>query len=127
MEAIEWLWSVWLQQSGGILADDMGLGKTLTCAAFISGLLATKRVRRVLVIAPKTLLAHWRAELAVVGLAKATFEYGGTAAQRRNELAAAHGTPSVLLATYGMVLHNKDELLRCVPGCCYSPFPVLSR
>jgi DNA excision repair protein ERCC-6-like len=121
VEAIKWMWSIWNLRSGGILADDMGLGKTLTTAAFLAGLIQARTIRRALIVAPKTLLAHWTKELAIVGLGKCTFEYTGTQAQRRDDLARTLSRRSVLLTTYGMVLHNKDELTRfAVPARCTS-------
>jgi DNA excision repair protein ERCC-6-like len=113
VDAIKWLWSLWVKQSGGILADDMGLGKTLASSAFVAGLFKDASVRRVIIVAPKTLLTHWRGELKRIGLAWATLEYTGTVSQRKEQLALAHAQQSVLLTTYGMVLHNKDELNRC--------------
>uniref|UniRef100_A0A0A9CV76 Uncharacterized protein n=1 Tax=Arundo donax TaxID=35708 RepID=A0A0A9CV76_ARUDO len=37
-------------------------------SAFLTGLFHSRLVKRVLVVAPKTLLAHWTMELSVVGL-----------------------------------------------------------
>jgi SNF2 family DNA or RNA helicase len=115
VEALNWLWSLWVKQTGGILADDMGMGKTLSSSAFVAGLFKEKVVRRVLIVAPKTLLTHWRKELERIGLAWATLEYTGTVPQRKEQLALGHAQQSVLLTTYGMVLNNKDELNRCAP------------
>lgn len=36
-----------------------GLGKTMQCSAFLAGSLGAGAARRALVVAPKTLLAHW--------------------------------------------------------------------
>jgi len=46
-----------------LLADDMGLGKTVQAIAAIQRLNAAGEARRVLVVAPAGLLAHWRNEL----------------------------------------------------------------
>jgi hypothetical protein len=40
----------------------------LQISAFLAGLFHSRLVKRVLVVAPKTLLAHWTKELSVVGL-----------------------------------------------------------
>ena len=37
-----------------------GLGKTIQCAAFLAGLLQSRLIRRAIIVAPKTLLAHWK-------------------------------------------------------------------
>ena len=98
---------------GGILADEMGLGKTRQVAAFLRGALDSGVARRALVVAPKSLLRVWAEELSAVGVAAR--EFGpGSAADRAAALAAA-GPPwgsGVLLTTYGMLLHNGDELKR---------------
>ena len=93
--------------------------KTLTSAAFLAGMLATGAVRRALIVAPKTLLAHWAKELQLVGLGRKTCEYNGTAPQRRQALARCHDRPTIMLTTYGMVLHNEEELSKCasLPPC----------
>ncbi len=46
-----------------LIADDVGLGKTISAGLIISELIARRRVRRVLVLAPSILLPQWREEL----------------------------------------------------------------
>ena len=80
-DAIRWLWDLQLRNKGGILADDMGLGKTMSSAgAFIAGSLKSKTIKRALILAPTTLLPHWKKELIVCGLneKKEIFSYIGT-------------------------------------------------
>ena len=55
---VAWLWELYSKCSGGILADDMGLGKTLQVITFVSGLLRQRPQRRVLIVAPASLLPH---------------------------------------------------------------------
>ncbi len=50
--------------SGAILGDDMGLGKTVQVCAYISGLFFSRLARRVLIVAPISVLSHWESELA---------------------------------------------------------------
>ncbi len=89
----------------------MGLGKTLTCAAFLAGCQRGGSARRALVIAPKTLLSHWAAELRVSGLAGRTHAYyGGSERERAHALRSVTARGGVLLTTYGMLLHNADAL-----------------
>lgn len=38
---------------------NQGLGKTMQCSAFLAGSLGAGAARRALIVAPKTLLAHW--------------------------------------------------------------------
>lgn len=84
----------------------------MQCAAFVSGALSSGAARRALVVAPKTLLAHWERELAACGARARTFRfYGsneGARAAALRELTSPRG--GVLLTTYGMVLHNADAL-----------------
>jgi SNF2 family DNA or RNA helicase len=51
----------------------------LICAvqvsAFLAGLFHSRLIKRVLIVAPKTLLAHWTKELSVVGLKHKIREY----------------------------------------------------
>jgi hypothetical protein len=46
----------------------MGLGKTMQCSAFLAGAFHSGALRTAMIVAPKTLLAHWEKELAVCGL-----------------------------------------------------------
>ena len=58
---VEWL----VENPGGkVLADDMGLGKTIQVIAAVRLLFNRARIRRVLILSPKSLVANWEAELA---------------------------------------------------------------
>lgn len=113
-DAVRWLWDLQLKNRGGILADDMGLGKTMSSAAFIAGSLKSKTIKRALILAPTTLLPHWRKEFIVCGLneKREIFSYTGTKEQRAKVLKkvqSREGEGSVLLCTYGMLSHNPEE------------------
>ena len=58
-KGVAWL----LQNHKAILADDMGLGKTIQVIAAIRRLYRYGRIESCLVIAPRTLLANWLAEV----------------------------------------------------------------
>lgn len=113
-EGLRWLWSLHLRKEGGILADDMGLGKTMQCSAFLAGSLGAGAARRALVVAPKTLLAHWEKELGACGLRSQTHRFYGTSDGERQAAlrALTSRRGGVLLTTYGMVLHNAEALAR---------------
>ncbi|KAK2079914.1 hypothetical protein QBZ16_002309 [Prototheca wickerhamii] len=85
---VKWLHGLLRVGKGGILADDMGLGKTMQCCAYLAGALASGTVSRALVVAPKTLVAHWAAD----------------------GLHAVRARGGVLLTTYGVVQHNAAAL-----------------
>ncbi|KAJ4897321.1 Protein CHROMATIN REMODELING 24 [Raphanus sativus] len=110
-EGLKWLWSLHIQEKGGILGDDMGLGKTMQICSFLAGLFHSKLIKRALVVAPKTLLPHWMKELATVGLSQMTREYYGTSVKARqydlNHILQGKG---VLLTTYDIVRNNTKAL-----------------
>ncbi|KAL6651710.1 hypothetical protein ACP70R_010635 [Stipagrostis hirtigluma subsp. patula] len=111
-EGLRWLWVLHCRGTGGILGDDMGLGKTMQVSAFLAGLFHSRLVKRVLVVAPKTLLAHWTRELSVVGLGAKIRDYSGPSVNVRSyELQYAFKEGGVLLTTYDIV-RNNYKLLR---------------
>ena len=112
-DGIRWMWGLHLAGRGGILADDMGLGKTLQACAFVTGLLRSGAAKRVLVLAPTTLLPHWLKEFETCGLkeGKTVFKYySGTQSSRERNLRACVSGRGVLLASYGMVTTRASEL-----------------
>ncbi|KAL6844258.1 hypothetical protein ACP4OV_025931 [Aristida adscensionis] len=106
-EGLRWLWMLHCRGTGGILGDDMGLGKTMQVSAYLAGLYHSRLVKRVLIVAPKTLLAHWTKELTVVGLEKKIRDYSGPSINVRNyELEYAFKEGGILLTTYDIVRNN---------------------
>ncbi|XP_078434254.1 chromatin remodeling 24 isoform X2 [Wolffia australiana] len=111
VDGIRWLWSLHCGGTGGILGDDMGLGKTMQMSAFVSGLFHCCLIKRVLVVAPKTLLSHWARELSVVGLADKTKDYYGTCVKTRDyELHYVLKRGGVLLTTYDILRLNSKSI-----------------
>jgi len=109
---ISWLWNLYKIPSGGILADDMGLGKTLQVSAFLSAVFASSdsRKKRVLIVAPKTLLTAWMKELRICGLEKSCLEYGGSVSERARSMQSVLHNGGIMITTYGMVQHNAESL-----------------
>ncbi|KAG8066851.1 hypothetical protein GUJ93_ZPchr0004g38370 [Zizania palustris] len=106
-EGLRWLWVLHCRGTGGILGDDMGLGKTMQISAFLAGLFHSRLIKRVLVVAPKTLLTHWIKELSVVGLKDQIRDYSGPSANIRNcELKYVFKEGGILLTTYDIVRNN---------------------
>ncbi|KAB2597160.1 DNA excision repair protein ERCC-6-like [Pyrus ussuriensis x Pyrus communis] len=110
-DGLKWLWSLHCQGKGGILGDDMGLGKTMQICSFLAGLFHSQLIKRVMVVAPKTLLSHWIKELSSVGLADKIREYYGTCAKaRKYELQYVFQDKGILLTTYDIVRVNSKSL-----------------
>ncbi|KAI3700873.1 hypothetical protein L2E82_45514 [Cichorium intybus] len=110
-EGLKWLWSLHCKGKGGILGDDMGLGKTMQICGFLAGLFHSNLIKRVLVVAPKTLLPHWMKELGVVGLSGKTREFFGACSKARQyELQYILQDKGVLLTTYDIVRNNVKAL-----------------
>lgn len=110
-EGLKWLWSLHCLGKGGILGDDMGLGKTMQICGYLAGLFYSKLIRRVLIVAPKTLLPHWIKELTAVGLSQKIREYFATSAKLRNyELQYVLQDKGILLTTYDIVRNNVKYL-----------------
>lgn len=62
-EGIDWLASLHSNFPGGILGDDMGMGKTFTVTAFLTSLLRTHSIRKVLILCPVSVLESWNREI----------------------------------------------------------------
>ncbi|KAL5704509.1 DNA helicase [Ranunculus cassubicifolius] len=108
---LRWLWSLHSQGKGGILGDDMGLGKTMQICSFLAGMFESRLVKRVLIVAPKTLLSHnWVKELSVVGLSKKIKEYTGSVKEREDALKHIFQKTGILLTTYGIVANNSKSI-----------------
>uniref|UniRef100_A0ACD5VTP0 Uncharacterized protein n=1 Tax=Avena sativa TaxID=4498 RepID=A0ACD5VTP0_AVESA len=110
-EGLCWLWSLHCRGTGGILGDDMGLGKTMQVSAFLAGLFHSALIRRVLVVAPKTVLTHWSKELTVVGLGHMIRDYSGLNKKNHDlELKHAFKEGGIVLTTYGIVRNNYKKI-----------------
>ncbi len=57
--AVLWLYTLYKNHLGGILADDMGLGKTLETIAFLYSI---KSKKPFLIVAPKSVIYNWEKE-----------------------------------------------------------------
>lgn len=119
IEGVDFLHDLFVWQKGGILGDDMGLGKTIQVIAFLTAAFGKtgderddKRMRkmrrmedgrwypRVLIIAPGSLLANWKAELETWGWWQ-VYTYHGSTSVKEEALAAAHkGRLEIMITTY---------------------------
>ena len=109
---VSWLLGLYRIPSGGILADDMGLGKTMQVTAFITALFSGSLAKRILILAPKSLLGTWMKEIDVCKIPHKCHEYGGDkkrgSRERVMETVVNHG--GIVLTAYGMVQHNAGHL-----------------
>lgn len=62
IEGIKWLKFLYLNHLGGCLADDMGLGKTFQIISFLNDKEIIEKVKKVLIVVPKSLLTNWKKE-----------------------------------------------------------------
>ncbi|GLJ37236.1 hypothetical protein SUGI_0755260 [Cryptomeria japonica] len=110
-EGIKWFWDLHCKCRGGILGDDMGLGKTMQVSAFLLGLFSSNIIKRALIVAPKTLIAHWMKELSFVGLARKTRDYSGSSGSAREyALLQVLQAGGILLTTYDIVRNNRKAI-----------------
>ncbi|WP_308127648.1 DEAD/DEAH box helicase [Gordonia paraffinivorans] len=61
---LDWLYFLWQNRIGGILADDMGLGKTLQSLALMAAVIEEQPLGCFLVVAPTSVVSNWAAEAA---------------------------------------------------------------
>lgn len=95
-----------VSRSSALLADDMGLGKTAQCSIAIAILKKQERLRRALVICPRSVIQQWKAEAKRWGGLWAKIVDGDPAARK---LIWRH-QPGLLLATPQIVLNDAKVL-----------------
>ncbi|XP_039852093.1 protein CHROMATIN REMODELING 24-like [Panicum virgatum] len=70
-------------------------------SAFLAGLFHSRLIKRVLIVVPKKLLAHWTKELSVVGLKHQIRDYSGpNKSGRHDKLQCAFKEGGVLLTAH---------------------------
>ena len=80
-DGVKWLYSLYKNQLGGILADDMGLGKTIEAIAFMKLIDANAPH---LIVCPKSLLFNWISEFKKFYPEMTTKAISGTINERKN-------------------------------------------
>ncbi len=111
---VDWLLNLYKVPSGGILADDMGLGKTFQVASFVHTLLERGLAKRVLIVAPKTLLGAWENEVSKE-LEMDMTNYGGgrratTKAERHAIMDRISRDGGILMMTYGLIQRDAENV-----------------
>ncbi|CAH8512896.1 unnamed protein product [Dicrocoelium dendriticum] len=127
---VNWLWSMHMKRSGGILGDEMGLGKTIQVIAFLAGLhYSDYYLKRqssfgddrdaasplsILIVCPATVLQQWMREfyewypaIRIIILHSTGSGYRKPAALVRT---AMHHPGTVLLTTYNTLVAYQDLL-----------------
>ncbi|KAG2608490.1 hypothetical protein PVAP13_4NG332450, partial [Panicum virgatum] len=108
-QGLEWLWPLHCSDMpGGIVADDMGLGKTLQTTTFLSGLLYSGIIERVMIIAPLSVLDAWIYELTRSGLSQRIQQYN-TSGETGLRIVEEEG--GILLLSYTMYSNNHEKMI----------------
>ncbi|QAY61251.1 DNA/RNA helicase [Microbacterium protaetiae] len=101
----DWLTFLWQHGLGGILADDMGLGKTLQTLALMAHTREAGEHRPVLVVAPTSVLATWRAEASRFAPALRVAVVDATHARR----GALPDDVDLVITSYTLLRLDEDE------------------
>ncbi|MBQ6137518.1 MAG: DEAD/DEAH box helicase, partial [Kiritimatiellae bacterium] len=92
---------------GALLADDMGLGKTVQVIAWMLANRAdAKDSGPYLVVAPLTLLANWRHELARFAPALRVYSHQGDSRRLAHGFALAAGEADVVVTSYSLLVRD---------------------
>ncbi|KAJ9157366.1 ATP-dependent helicase fft2 [Pleurostoma richardsiae] len=115
---INWLWELYNEDFGCILADDMGLGKTCQVIAFVCLLIdmyERGKVRSepwpVLIVVPPSTLANWEEEIYKFAEGLNVAIYSGSQAERdeiANEILDSPGEYHIVLTTYSQLSRSED-------------------
>jgi hypothetical protein len=109
---IHWLDWLFNNHLHGLLADDMGLGKTLQSISLLHRAYEQTNSRQhSLILAPKSVIHHWKRELDRFFPNIRTYEYHG-ASRRKDYLNAVE--PIIFISTYETIT-NDLEILKTIP------------
>jgi SWI/SNF-related matrix-associated actin-dependent regulator of chromatin subfamily A containing DEAD/H box 1 len=115
---MNWMWQLYGQRFGGILADDMGLGKTCQVVAFMALLkdrfdagYFQERPWPNLVIVPPSVLENWENEFAKFAPNLSVIRYSGKPGERDElalEIRESPGEYHVVLTSYSQMSRYRD-------------------
>ncbi|KAJ1691050.1 hypothetical protein LUZ63_015205 [Rhynchospora breviuscula] len=92
---------------GALVGIDPDFRLPIQISAFLAGLFHSGLIERALIVAPKTLTAHWIKQLSFVDLKKKTRDFSGTSVNRRNnELLCTLKKGGIRITTYAIVRNN---------------------
>ena len=92
---------------GGCLADEMGLGKTVQVIALLNAVASGGKGKPSLLIAPKSIIYNWLAEIERFGIGLSVHVYYG---QGRNSSSLAKLKGGLVISSYATVRNDIDEL-----------------
>lgn len=102
---LAWLYALYRNRLGGILADDMGLGKTHQALGLIKAIQAQRPGRRFLVVCPATVVAHWVEKIQLFYPELEPHVYHGS----NRDLDQTNGR-NLYLTTYGIIRRDAEKL-----------------
>ncbi|MEM8995699.1 MAG: DEAD/DEAH box helicase, partial [Acidobacteriota bacterium] len=102
---VDWLRFLAEQRLGGLLCDDMGLGKTHQAMALMASLAAEGGDGPFLVVAPTSVMSHWRDKLRRFAPALDSRTYHGA-----DRTLAGLGPRHVVITSYGVLRRDIDEI-----------------
>lgn len=103
---VEWLAFLTDHGFGALLADDMGLGKTVQVIAWT----LLKPGRKVLVVAPLTLLSNWRHEFARFAPGLKVYVHQGEMRHVASGFARAVAEADVTVTSYNLLVRDYGEI-----------------
>ena len=95
LEGILWLKKLFLNKFGGCLTDDMGLGKTFQIISFLEDKDVRKKIKKVLIVVPKSLVTNWKKEFDKFSTTHAVGIYHGSK-RCQNDIDSA----DIIITTY---------------------------
>lgn len=118
---MNWMWQLYGQRFGGILADDMGLGKTCQVVSFIALLkdqfdagYFQERPWPNLVVVPPSVLENWENEFDKFAPGLSVIKYSGKPGERDELALGIRDAPEeyhVILTSYSQMSRSRDVSL----------------
>ena len=107
-EGVAWIRFLADNGFGALLADDMGLGKTIQAIAWMLGEKCADRHGPVLVVAPLTLLANWRREIASFAPSLEVYVHHGDTRRAASGFHLACAKADVVLTNYSLLTRDSS-------------------
>ena len=107
-EGVKWLYALYKNELGGILADDMGLGKTIETIAFIKLINVNKPH---IIVCPKSLIFNWISEFKRFYPEMKTYAINGTVSQRKQIISnIKENKPAIYFISYDSLRNEINNL-----------------